>query len=553
MRKAFKIIIFTFLPVYMLAQEVHQKAIEYVYPYSLKGVFSFGNTCGYLSYSEKGNNNTDLYILELLEDDLTTKNRQFFAVNGDARFQQVLTNRNGVSKIVFYNSSLNQMQWAQINEQGDYEKIITYNFNVPQNTNLGTPTNITLAENGAMYFNYGFVTYNDIESKKRVMTSKGYMLMGLSSDGTELFNNKVATTNKDEHLQVDRITAGAFGIGVTNSKRNYKLQEFNNSITFFDNNGTKTGQYNFGTEVYDSYPMLFKSNANSIFVVGYLYEGKWFKANQSTGIYFQEIDASGAETSFKSYTWNEVGENMGERTGDNMLFSAKTKMMFHDIKKTPTGYELIAEAFNTSSGVSTAEFFINLEDNSGKSAITTFDLYVINITDAGAFAGISVINKPQHDVQLSGYAGGRRMEEFAAQWKDQHVFGFINRSDSELKYWQTENDVPTLTSVSITDGTILSKHALTIELMPEETNQVNEDFIASSKLLSGLQSFENKIQDIEAQVEVANNAFITSISGIEHRLGYNPNYGMICDYKGNVYSYLLDKNHYRLYVVGITE
>lgn len=550
MRKIFKVLIFAFFPFLLVAQEVHQKAIEYVYPNSLKGVFSFGNTCGYLSYSETGNNNTDLYILELLQEDLTTKSRQFFAVNGGATFQKVLSNKAGQSKVVFFNNALNQMQWAYINESGDFVKVFTYDLKVPQNTSLSQPTNIIMGENGHLYFNYGFVTYDDIKSRKRVVTNKGYTLVGLSEEGAELFSESTSSTIKDDYLQVERITAGSFGIGVAHSKRNYKLKAFKNTLSFYDNKGTLTGKYDLGTEAYDMYPVLFQSNANSLFVAGYLYEGKWFKANQSTGIYFQEIDNTGAEKLYKSFSWSEVGESMGARTGDNMMFSSKTKMMFHEIKKTAAGYEIVAEAFNTSSGVSTAEFFMDVENSSGKSAITTFDIYVLKLNSGGDIEGINVIDKPQHDVQLSGYAGGRRMEEYAAQWKEQNVFGYLNRNDSELKYWQTENGVPILTKVNIADGKVLSKHPLTIELIPDEKNQVTEDFIASSKFLSVLKSFEDKIQDIEAQIEVANNAFVQSITGLEHRIGYNPNYGIVSDYKGNVYSYLLDRNQYRLYVAS---
>lgn len=553
MRVIFKVLIFTFLPLLIVAQEVHQKAIEYVYPNSLKGVFSFGNTCGYLSYSETGNNNTDLYILELLNEDLSTKSRQFFAVNSGAEFQKVLTTKSGISKVVFYNNALHQIQWAQINEKGDFEKVFTYDLKVSQNTSLSYPTNITMSEKGNIYFNYGFATFDDIKSRKRVLVNKGYTLAGVTASAKEMFLESVSSTNKDEYLQVERITAGPFGIGVTHSKRNFKLKQFQNALSFFNESGAQTGRYDLGTDAYDMYPVLFLSNANSIFIAGYLYEGKWFKANQSTGIYFQEIDNTGTEKLFKSYNWSQVGENMGERTGDNMMFSAKTKMMFHDLRKTSTGYEIVAEAFNTSSGVSTAEFFMDVDNSSGQSAITTFDIYVMNLSTEADLQGLTVIDKPQHDVQLSGYSGGRRMEEYASQWKEQNVFGFLNRSDNELKYWQTENGVPMLTKVNIADGQVLSKHPLTIELIPEETNQVTEDFIASSKFLSALHSFENKIQDIEAQIEVANNAFIQSITGLEHRIGYNPNYGIVSDYKGNVYSYLLDRNQYRLYVAGISK
>ncbi|MBP7515332.1 MAG: hypothetical protein KA791_12335 [Flavobacteriales bacterium] len=169
----------------------------------------------------------------------------------------------------------------------------------------------------------------------------------------------------------------------------------------------ETGDKEWEHELYDgkqtNLPSSFLIEPDgSVATAGMYYDGEKMSGDNSDGIFFLKLDASGKQTAYKSIDWDNGIQEALKATSRKFSIGSKPKVIFHEIIKEGSGnYQVIAETFRKAIGA-----LGMLAMAGGNSNVpmrfTVMDYIIFNFDSKGEPMDINKIEKPYKTIEVDG-------------------------------------------------------------------------------------------------------------------------------------------------------
>jgi len=193
----------------------------------------------------------------------------------------------------------------------------------------------------------GFYMTHAVKEKKW-----GYEVVKYDRDLKELWS-KTVTVEKGM-VGVASAESGPGKLVVISMERPGMMSKkiYGKVVCFNGETGDKEWEY----ELYDgkqtNLPSSFLIEPDgSVATAGMYYDGEKMSGDNSDGIFFLKLDASGKQTAYKSIDWDNGIQEALKATSRKFSIGSKPKVIFHEIIKEGSGnYQVIAETFRKAIG-----------------------------------------------------------------------------------------------------------------------------------------------------------------------------------------------------------
>jgi len=176
-------------------------------------------------------------------------------------------------------------------------------------------------------------------------------------------------------------------------------------------NGT-TGAKEYEYSLYDgkqtNLPSAFLIESDGTVVTsGMYYDGDRMSGDNSDGIFFLKLDASGKNVAYKSIDWDNGIQEALKATSRKFSIGSKPKVLFHEITRTKDGnYQVISETFRKALGAAGALAMMGGGNaNDIPMRLTVMDFIIFNFDENGTPLDINKIEKPYKSAEIAGGLG----------------------------------------------------------------------------------------------------------------------------------------------------
>lgn len=200
---------------------------------------------------------------------------------------------------------------------------------------------------------------------------------------------------------------------------------FGKIMCFNGESGAKEYEY----ELYDgkqtNLPSSFLIEPDgNVATAGMYYEGEKMSGDNSDGIFFLRLDASGKQICYKNIDWDNGIQNALKATSRKFSIGSKPKVLFHDIVKESSGnYQVISETFRKAIGA-----LGMLAMAGGNSNVpmrfTVMDYIIFNFDSKGEPLDINKIEKPYKTIELDGTIANQDGIRLASYMKKFKMFTY---------------------------------------------------------------------------------------------------------------------------------
>lgn len=544
MQRLISTLILGFLSLNISAQTSH---IPYIIPNSVKGVFSFNNQVGYLSYSEKGNDQMDLYTFEFLNEDLLSENKKvFFEIPEGNQFHSIQSNQEKLA-IFFYHGEEQVISSVEVGLNGKVNQIFAFQLDASELKRYRSPIEAHLSSTNQYYFSLGYNTFQK-KGKDLEYFENGYEYLHLNPDFEQVFQQTYHNQKNTHHSYIERIVPMEYTSAVFVTKVYRSMKKYNANIIFYDITGEKTGEYALGNDDFDAYPAVFKADGDQLYMAGYEYNGGWFTQNRSTGLFTMQLSIDGQELNRNSIPYTAIDENLLTKGSDGMMFSSKNRLFIHDLFIQEGGVQLICEDYNVNSGISSAEYLLNTIDQTNTRGFSLMNFFILDISSNSGLTNTNIIQKPKRDVNITNFRSSKRTEEMAKEMKEYGIFSYRYSDGKTLGYFNVENGKPVAVEVDLNTAEEISRNTLEIVIPEGEGNIIEQQFIENSKLLSQLNNLQKNINKMEEGLEKMNKQFIQTITGLDQTFSRYSDLGIITVGDLGLVNYLIDNQNFSMYL-----
>lgn len=486
-----------------LCLQAQQQTLTHLNSNDIYGIFKAGKKAVCISFSEhREYDNKNILLLNVLGDEKMGK--QTIIVDQGTYLLDVVTNTS-TSIAVFVNADKEVIELISLDENG---KISGQNKYVTDPNDLESYGNITkwkLSEDNILYLVRSYSKYESPKPKVTKLVNKGYQLFSLSTDA-KLLGAYFEDGMEKPAADIKTIVTFEKGCVLFQSQNEQKKKTFEASLKIFGSNSTLTGSYPLSGVDFTYYPTDIIYDKGEIIAAGMYFKGLWHNAKTSEGLFFLKLNTKGEKIALNNQNWADIKSKIGNIDKKDFLFNGKTDFLVEAIEVTPTGYLILGESYAKSSGVSTAEFILDTEDNSDSRVLTIYDFIAIETDMSGMITAARTIKKENSNIRINGGISSLRNVELSFILKKYNKFPFQSFKNNQIHFISYKNNVGSYSVMDFKTGAIVQSNPIKLEPEIEaEVDPVGEEMIQNSGTLSKLDKFSKKMDNMDKKLDALGN------------------------------------------------
>ncbi len=246
----------------------------------------------------------------------------------------------------------------------------------------------------------GFYWTHAIKEKKW-----GYEVVKLDRDLKELWSKTVTVEKGMTSIAAAESGPGKLIVVSTEVPSLMSKKVLGKVVSFNGSTGQKEYEYPLYDGKQTNLPGAFLIEADgTVTTSGMYYDGEKMTGDNSDGIFFLKLDASGKKVAFNSIDWDNGIQEALKATQRKFSIGSKPKVQFHNLVKESNGnYQVISETFRKAAGATTALAALGGADASDiPLRFTVMDYIVFNFDGNGEPLDINKIEKPYKSLSVSG-------------------------------------------------------------------------------------------------------------------------------------------------------
>lgn len=490
------------------AQE--QQALTHLKSEDIRGIYKAGNKAICISFSEyRDIDNKNLYAVNILGD--AQSGRQIFAVDPGTYLVDVVTNSK-TAIAMFYNASEESIELISFDENAKIVSQSAYKGDVNDLESYGTMFKWVLSEANVLFVVRNYSLYERPKPNTTKLVNQGYQLLALSPEAKVLGSYAEDGMNKPAS-DIKTIVPFKEGCVLFVSQSEYKKKTFSARMEVYSNTAVQTGNYPMSGIDFTYYPTDIKYSNGEIVAAGLYFKGLWFNAKTSEGLFFLKLNTKGEKLAANNLTWADLKTKAAPVDKSDFMFNGKTDFLVESIEATPTGFVILGESYSKSSGVSTAEFILDTEDNSDSRMLSIYDFIAIETDKNGIITSVKNLKKENSNIRINGGVAMMRNVELSFLLKHYNKFPFQSYRNNEIHFISYKNNEGFYSVMDYKTGAI--KSSKPIKLEPEievEVNPLGEEMVANSGTLSKLDKFAKKMDNVDKKLDALGNKLDYAVS-----------------------------------------
>lgn len=344
-----------------------------------------------LYFSEKAEDNQNLFVYHRLDKQLQTTGRDVISVPATAQFVGTVSKEND-EVLVFRDRNAKSWYFYLLDSFG---KLVSSHLLALDESADQSPTGNLLLEKASDGF-YLIQTFYD-----RTLMQNGFSVIRINPQMEVRWNIVVNIESKEtmQLLATDAI-AGKFAIihAVHPGGQNKKFQTH---LTVFDD---ASGNIMYTSEISDAEiaglpeSVSIMDNGNVVHS-GMYFKGGIVKERNSAGKYLSVYDEQGSRVFFTATDWKSIEDKIKATIESDFLVSGKMKVLLQDVIPMNDGsYKVIGELYRKSLGTTTIGFLMG--DNLDSRAFSIYDFIVFHYDQAGKLQSVYTIPKVSQNIEL---------------------------------------------------------------------------------------------------------------------------------------------------------
>lgn len=479
--------------------QAQQSKLEYIHPDDHFGIFKIGNQAAELMRTERAPGNKVMYVLKAIDANLNVTERSHVAIDEQSRFVNVLSNEKR-SVAIFQNSSTQEIDMVNIASNGRITGHETYADNNDDLHFWNGLLDARMDEKGMLYVSRSYFIYED--AKKRKYAERGVEVLCFGSEYELKWAQRFKNPEDKIVFAIDQLIPFSDGCVAMISENSSANRAYTIGLHFINSQGKVLGKYELKKERDTYYPTSFKVDGANLIACGMYFDKPWYDAVNSAGMFFLKLDAAGKEVFLQTQDWKGIDETINAGAGSDFIFSGKMKVLVQDIYKSANGYSVICESYQKAGGVTGAELLTGSDAGNDGRAFTIFDFIVFDFDTNGKLLKSRKIAKEKRNIDIIGNVAYKKGVELSFILRDNFLFSYRYVANNQLVYMNLEDNEPVLYWADLTSGEVLKKKAIQIE--PEiitEEDPNSRAIIDNSKVLSGLERFANKVDQVDEKMQ----------------------------------------------------
>ena len=476
-----------------------EKKIEYLHSGDHMGLFRMGSFAGELIRSEPAPDNKMVYILKALDANLEVVASSHAMIQMSSRFINMVSNDDR-AVLVFENSGNEFIEFVKTGPDGRIVSHQIYTDNPNDDYVWNNLSNVTIDEMGLVYLARYYQKYED--DKRRKVEEAGVELLCFGEEFDLKWTKKIKAPGDRVSLNTDKLVAFNGGCVAMISENSRLDKNFTTALHFVNPQGNVLGKYELkkGEDIY--YPTSFLAQGDKLVACGMYFDEPWYKALNSAGMFFARFDASGKEVTMQTQGWKAIDETVNSGNSSDFFFSGKMKVLVHDIYANANGYNVICESYQKATGVTGAEILLDSDNGSNKRSFTIFDFIIFDFDANGKLLKSRKIEKEKRNIEVLGNIAYKKGVELSFILRDNYLFSYRYVHDDQLVYMNLEDNEPMLYWADLNSGDVLKHEPIAIQpVIIEEEDPAAREMIDNSKVLSGLEKFANKVDQVDQKMQ----------------------------------------------------
>jgi hypothetical protein len=478
---------------------------------SFEGLFPVGDR-GYfsLNLAEPAANKINMYLYQQFKNDLSLSARSVLKVPNTAILLGEVDK--GQSMILVFRNR----------ENGDW---VMYELDV--NGKL-VDQNVVKEETQPLYNDIyyaslkaaegGFFATVPIYNYKQ--NSSGYRIVRFDE------NRKISWTGtylpgKDEVVELINSDAGNGMVALIHGLRSRNWYEgITNSMLILDD---ADGKILSETNLFDGsdtpFPETVKIAGSDAICSGAFFKGTRFDGKNSDGIFYVRVSKTGEKKAYEKVFWSTLEEKLNVKTGD-FLVSGKEKVFIQDMIVDAAGNcTLIGELFRKSAGTTTLGYLMG--DDASDRAFSVYDFVIMEFKN-NQFQSIYRLPKAEQNILIQGSTGHMQGLSLSYLMKEYRVFSYLGvrkmNNENHIFYRNNVDNKEYMFHTKLaTNALALGQTSIDPPVIPPPTQEIPQEF-------AGLQRLADKMNALDAKLQVVGNALQKAMTGTNMTLSFNRDY-----------------------------
>ncbi len=481
----------------------NQQVLSHINTNDVKGVYKVGNKAITISFSEyREYDDKNVFVVNILGD--PKAGRQELAVSEGTYLLDVASNAK-TSVAIFSNTSEETIELVAFDENAKISSRNSYKGDVNDLESYSGIEKWVYSDKNILYLIRRYSLYEKLNPKTTKLVNQGYQLLSLDAQAKVLGVYSEDGINKP-FSEVKTMVPNDEGCVLFVSQNESKKKTFGARLEVFNTAAALTGTYALSGVDFTYYPTDIIYKNGEIVAAGMYFKGLWHNAKTSEGLFFLKINSKGEKLASNNLAWADIKAKLTKSDKSDFMFNGKTDFLVEAIEVTPDGFIILGESYAKSSGVSTAEFLLDTEDNSDSRMLTIYDFISIETDKSGIITSVKTLSKEKSNIRIYGGVAMMRNVELSFLLKKYNKFPFQDYKNGEIHYISYKNNEGFYSIMDAKTGVV--KSSTPVKLTPEIEEEVDVDaqaMIDKSGTLTKLDKFSKKMDNFDKKLDNAGN------------------------------------------------